>query len=104
MSQQTTSMQIVQMSGVAASSKTVFTNPLAQATTATIYNNDASVAITVSTDSTGSPSITIAHGASFAFECSGFFAQNGTGPWGPGAYIFNVSGAVSTQPTVVVTT
>jgi hypothetical protein len=95
-------MQIVAMTGVATTSKTVFSNPLAQATSATIYNNDSSVAITVSTDSTGSPSITIAHGASFTFQCSGFFAQNGTGPWGHGSYMFNVSGNVTTQPTVVV--
>src|ERR1700678_1355271 len=104
MSQQTSSMQIVAMTGVATTSKTVFSNPLKQATSATIYNNDASVAITVSTDSTGSPSISIAHGASFTFSCSGFFASDGTGPWGPGAYMINVSGNVTTQPSVVVST
>jgi hypothetical protein len=103
MAQQTTSMQIVQLTGVASNSKTVFVNPLGgNATSATIYNNDVAGTITVSTDSTGSPSISIAVGSSFAFTLSGF-GDSDFGPWKNGDTMFNVSGAVTVQPIVVVT-
>jgi hypothetical protein len=184
MAQQTTSMQIVQMSGVASASKTAFVNPLAgNASHATIYNYDVAgtsatalgtalvgggtgviavtpsvggsgyvvapnvvvsggdgtatatstivagsvtaisvtvsiayttlptltidacpttSAITVSTDSTGSPSFSIAVGSSFAFSLSGF-GDSDFGPWKAGATMFNISGAVTVQPIVVVT-
>ena len=98
---------IVAMTGVGTTSKTAFTNPLSvPARSAIIYNNDSTVAITVATDTSGTPSVTVAHGASFTITSSSVVlnATDGTNVNGfaSGATIFNVSGNVTVQPTVAV--
>ena len=114
MAQMTKKMQIVAMTGVASDSNTPFYNPLpVRASGATINNVDGSVAITVSTDSTGSPSISIAHGTSYTFLLSGNQTWQGTrvmtddyedaaSQTTTSELMFYVSGAVTDQPIIVV--
>ena len=114
MAQSTKQMQIVVMAGVGSASVTPFYNPLPVAASgATINNVDGSAAITVSTDSTGSPSISIAHGASYTFQLSGNQTWAGvkvvtdtyeelSSQTTTSDLMFYVSGAVTLQPVIVV--
>lgn len=89
-------MQIVQMVGVGADSLTPFINPLGPGASSAIITNLDATSITVSTDDTGSPSIAIPTNSYYEFKLSG------NQPWKSGAIMFYVSGAVTTQPIVVV--
>lgn len=96
MAQKTVPMQIVAMTGVASGSNTPFLNPLAQRASAVIIQNPDTNPITISTDDTGTPSISIPQNGYYIFRLSG------NQPWKQNELIFFVSGNVTLQPIVIV--
>lgn len=99
MAQRSDKAQIFNMKSVASASFTPLICPISKASKVTIYNVDGSVAITVSTDDNSgdtAPVISVAHGTSQEIDIGHW--KN----WQTGEVICFVSGAVTTQPVVLI--